>query len=225
MAAVANLEIAITGKGAHGAMPHQGNDPVVIAAHIVTALQSIVARNVEPAQAGVITVGSIQGGDTFNVIPETVRMRGTARWFAPEVGDILERKLRDIATGIATAFGAEATAKFDRLYPATVNEGESTRLTLDAARAVVGEAQIHHMPRPTMGGEDFSFMLEAKEGSYIMLGAGRGTDNPQLHDAHYDFNDGVLPIGASYWATLVEQQLPRRVRRRRGPVAKPAGAR
>ena len=90
-----------------------------------------------------------------------------------------------------------------------MNEGESTRLTLDAARAVVGEARIHHMPRPTMGGEDFSFMLEAKEGSYIMLGAGRGTDDPQLHDAHYDFNDGVLPIGASYWATLVEQQLPR----------------
>jgi amidohydrolase len=210
MAAVANLEIAITGKGAHGAMPHQGNDPVVIAAHIVTALQSIVARNVEPAQAGVITIGSIQGGDTFNVIPETVRMRGTARWFAPEVGDILERKLREIATGVAAAFGAEATAKFDRLYPATVNEGESTRLTLDAARAVVGEARTHEMPRPTMGGEDFSFMLEAKQGSYIMLGAGRGTDDPQLHDAHYDFNDGVLPIGASYWATLVEQLLPRR---------------
>src|SRR5918993_508309 len=108
MAAVANLEIRITGKGAHGAMPHLGNDPVVVAAHIVTALQSIVARNIEPAEAGVITIGSIQGGDTFNVIPETVRMLGTARWFAPEVGDILDRKLREIATGVAAAFGAEA---------------------------------------------------------------------------------------------------------------------
>ncbi len=210
MAAVANLEIRITGKGAHGAMPHQGNDPVVIAAHIVSALQSIVARNVEPAEAGVITIGSIQGGDTFNVIPETVRMIGTARWFAPEVGDILERKLRDISTGIAAAFGAEATAKFDRLYPATVNEPESTRLTLDAARAVVGEARVHHMPRPTMGGEDFSFMLEAKDGSYILLGAGRGPDDPQVHHPRYDFNDDMLPVGASYWATLVEQLLPRR---------------
>ena len=210
MAAVANLEICITGKGAHGAMPHQGNDPVVIAAQIVSALQSIVARNVEPAEAGVITIGSIKGGDTFNVIPETVRMIGTARWFAPEVGDILERKLREISTGIAAAFGAEATARFDRLYPATVNEPESTRLTLDAAGAVVGEGRVHQMPRPTMGGEDFSFMLEAKRGSYILLGAGRGPDDPQVHHPRYDFNDGILPIGASYWATLVEQLLPRR---------------
>ena len=209
MAAVANIEIRVTGKGAHGAMPHQGNDPVVIASHIVTALQSVVARNVEPAEAGVITIGSIQGGDTFNVIPETVRMLGTARWFAPEVGDLLERKLREIATGVAAAFGATATAEFKRLYPATVNEAESTRLTLDAARAVVGEARVQHMPRPTMGGEDFSFMLEAKEGSYIMLGAGRGPDDPQVHHPRYDFNDDILPVGASYWATLVEQQLPR----------------
>ena len=210
MAAVANIEICITGKGAHGAMPHQGNDPVVIAAHVVTALQSIVARNVEPAESGVVTIGSIKGGDTFNVIPETVRMLGTARWFAPEVGDILERKVREIATGVAAAFGAEATAKFDRLYPATVNEPESTRLTLDAAKAVVGEAHVHHMPRPTMGGEDFSFMLEAKDGSYILLGAGRGPDDPQVHHPRYDFNDDMLPVGASYWATLVEQLLPRR---------------
>ncbi len=210
MAAVANLEIRVTGKGAHGAMPHQGNDPVVIASHIVTALQSIVARNVEPAESGVITIGSIQGGDTFNVIPETVRMLGTARWFAPEVGDILENKLRAIATGVAAAFGAEATAKFDRLYPATVNEPESTRLTLDAAGAVAGKERVHEMPRPTMGGEDFSFMLQAKHGSYILLGAGRGPDDPQVHHPRYDFNDGILPIGASYWATLVEQLLPRR---------------
>jgi hippurate hydrolase len=210
MAAVANLDICIAGKGAHGAMPHQGNDPVVIAAHVVTALQSIVARNVEPAEAGVVTVGCIRGGDTFNVIPEKVRMLGTARWFAPEVGDVLERKVREIAAGVAAAFGAEATVGFDRLYPATVNEPESTRLTLDAARAVVGEARVVQMPRPTMGGEDFSFMLEAKPGSYILLCAGRGPDDPQLHDAHYDFNDDVLPAGASYWATLVEQLLPRR---------------
>jgi amidohydrolase len=210
MAAVANIEINVKGKGAHGAMPHQGNDPVVIASHIVAALQSIVARNVEPAESGVITIGSIQGGDTFNVIPETVRMLGTARWFAPEVGDILENKLRAIATGVAAAFGAEATAKFDRLYPATVNEPESTRLTLDAAGAVVGKERVHEMPRPTMGGEDFSFMLEAKEGSYIMLGAGRGPDDPQVHNPRYDFNDDILPVGASYWATLVEQLLPRK---------------
>ena len=164
---------------------------------------------VEPAEAGVVTVGSIQGGDTFNVIPEKVRMLGTARWFAPEVGDTLERKVREIATGVAAALGARADVKFDRLYPATVNEPESTRLTLDAAGAVVGEERVREMPRPTMGGEDFSFMLEAKQGSYILLGAGRGPDDPQVHHPRYDFNDDVLPIGASYWATLVEQLLPR----------------
>jgi hippurate hydrolase len=209
MAAVANLEVTIAGKGAHGAMPHQGNDPVVIAAHIVTALQSVVARNVEPVEAGVITIGHIQGGDTWNVIPQTVLLRGTARWFKPEVGDLLERKFKGIATGIASAFGAEATARFNRAYPATVNEAESTRLTLAAARAVAGEAAVREMPGPTMGGEDFSFMLEAKAGSYIMLGAGRTGGDPQLHDPRYDFNDAVLPVGASYWATLVEQLLPR----------------
>ncbi len=209
MAAVANLEVVISGRGAHGAMPHQGNDPIVIAAHIVTALQSVVARNVEPVEAGVITIGHIQGGDTWNVIPETVRLRGTARWFKPEVGDLLEHKFKEIATGIAAAFGATATAAFMRAYPATVNEAESTQLTLAAARAVAGEAKVQHMPQPTMGGEDFSFMLNAKAGSYIMLGAGRTAADPQVHHPKYDFNDAILPIGASYWATLAEQLLPR----------------
>jgi hippurate hydrolase len=210
MAATAQIEVTVSGKGAHGAMPHQGNDPVVVAAHIVTALQSIVARNVEPAESGVITIGLIQGGDTWNVIPESVTMRGTARWFKPEVGDLLERKFLAIATGIATAFGASATATFDRGYPATVNEPESTAMALAAARAIAGEAKVQEMPQPTMGGEDFAFMLNAKSGSYIMLGAGHGPADPQVHHPKYDFNDAVLPIGASYWATLAEQLLPKR---------------
>jgi hippurate hydrolase len=209
MAAVANLEASITGTGAHGAMPHQGNDPVVIAAQIVTALQSVVARNLEPVEAGVITIAHIEGGHTFNVIPESVTLRGTARWFSPEVGDLLERKFVEMVTGIAAAFGARAEARFLRAYPATVNDPESTRLTLPAARAVAGEGRVVPMPKPTMGGEDFAFMLEAKAGSYIMLGAGRGSDDPQVHHPKYDFNDAILPIGASYWSTLVEQLLPR----------------
>ena len=209
MAATAQIEVVISGKGAHGAMPHQGNDPVVVAAQIVTALQSVVARNVEPAESGVITIGLIQGGDTWNVIPETVTLRGTARWFKPEVGDLLERKFLDIATGIATAFGATARAVFDRGYPATVNDETSTRLAVRAAEAVVGAARVTEMPKPTMGGEDFSFMLNAKDGAYLMLGAGRGPADPQVHHPLYDFNDAVLPVGASYWATLAEQLLPR----------------
>jgi hippurate hydrolase len=206
MAAVANLTATIHGKGAHGAMPHQGNDPVVIAAHIVTALQSVVARNVEPMEAGVITIAHIDGGHTFNVIPEQVTLRGTARWFKPEVGDLLEKKFVEITTGIAQAFGAEAEAQFTRAYPATVNETASTRLAVAAAHAVAGEARVREMPKPTMGGEDFSFMLNAKAGSYIMLGTGVQAD---LHHPKYDFNDAVLPVGASYWATLAEQLLPR----------------
>ena len=208
MAAVANLEVTITGKGAHGALPHNGNDPIVIAAAIIQALQTIVGRNVEPVDAGVITIGCIQGGFTYNVIPETVTMLGTARWFAPEVGDLLEQKFLKLVTGIAESFGAHAEAKFLRSYPATVNEPESTQLALNAARAVAGEARVVHMPKPTMGAEDFSFMLNERPGSYIMLGGGKGGD-AGVHHPLYDFNDAILPIGASYFATLTEQLLPR----------------
>jgi len=209
MAAVANIEITIHGKGAHGAMPHQGIDPVVIAAQIVTALQSVVARTVEPVEAGVITIGHIQGGDTWNVIPETVLLRGTARWFKPEVGDLLENGVRRLTTGIAEAFGATADVAFRRAYPATVNEVEATGRAVRAATAVVGEARVGELPRPTMGGEDFAFMLNERPGSYIMLGGGRGPDEAQVHHPRYDFNDAILPTGASYWATLAEQLLPR----------------
>ncbi|WP_159347197.1 M20 aminoacylase family protein [Roseomonas harenae] len=210
MAAVADIRITVTGKGAHGAMPHQGNDPIVIAAQIVTALQSIVARNVEPVEGAVVTIGQIEGGLAFNVIPEVVNLRGTARWYLPEVGDILESKVRSLATGIAAAFGAKAEVQFDRMYPATINEETSTGLAAEAARAVAGDAKVELLPKPTMGGEDFSFMLNAKDGAYLMLGAGRTAQDPQVHHPRYDFNDNVLSLGASWWATLVERQLPRK---------------
>jgi hippurate hydrolase len=210
MAAVANLEVTITGKGAHGAMPNNGNDPIVIAAAIVQALQSIVARNVEPVEGGVITIGHINGGHTYNVIPEQVTMLGTARWFAPEVGELLERRFLETVTGIAAAFGARAEAKFIRIYPATINETTSVHLAADAARAVQGEQRVLPMPKPTMGGEDFSFMLNAKDGAYLMLGGGRGADDALVHHPKYDFNDDILPVGASWWAALAERLLPRR---------------
>ncbi|MBO1073744.1 M20 aminoacylase family protein [Roseomonas marmotae] len=209
MAAVGNIDITITGKGAHGAMPNNGNDPIVIASQIVSAFQSIVARNVEPLESGVVTIGHIKGGHTHNVIPETVLMQGTARWFKPEIGDLLEQKVRDLATGIATAFGAGADVTFTRLYPATVNEEASTELAKQAAAAVVGESRVVFMEKPTMGGEDFSFMLNEKPGSYLMLGGGRSGTDPQVHHPRYDFNDEILPIGASYFATLAERLLPR----------------
>jgi hippurate hydrolase len=209
MAAVANLEATITGLGAHGAMPHNGVDPILAASHIVTALQSVVARNVNPLESGVITIGHFAGGHTFNVIPETVKLLGTARWFLPEVGDLLEAKFTQIVTGIATAMGCRAECSFTRAYPATVNEAESTEMAARAARAVVGEARTRPLPQPTMGGEDFSFMLNVKPGAYLFLGGGRGAGDAMVHHPLYDFNDEILPIGASWFATLAEQLMPR----------------
>ena len=208
MAACAQIEITVTGRGAHAALPHAGIDPIVVAAHIVTGLQTIVSRSLEPVEAGVVTIGHIAGGDTFNVIPQTVRMLGTARWFSPRVGDQLEDGVRRIATGIAASFGATAEVDYRRTYIATVNDPDATDLAAHAAQTVAGAARVRQMANPTMGGEDFSFMLAAKQGSYIMLGAARGADDPMVHHPKYDFNDAILPVGASYWATLAEQLLP-----------------
>ncbi len=210
MAAVANIEITVTGRGSHGAQPHNGIDPIVVSAAIVQAFQSIVARTLRPTDAGVVTIGSIQGGQIYNVIPETVRMLGTARWFKPKVGDQLEQGVRRLATSIAEGFGARAEVEFKRMYPATVNDPEAMAMAREAAEAVAGEARVEPMDQPTMGGEDFSFMLNAKQGSYIMLGARRSPEDAMVHHPRYDFNDALLPMGASYWATLAEQRLPRR---------------
>ena len=208
MAAVANIEITVTGKGAHGAHPENGVDPVVVASAIVTALQSIVSRSLRGTDAAIVTIGSIQGGNIHNVIPETVAMLGTARWFDPAVGDTLEAGVRRLATGIAASFGASAEVVFERMYPATVNEPESTQLARTAALAVAGEARVRHMDVPTLGGEDFSFMLNARPGAYLMLGGSRGPDTAMPHHPRYDFNDAILPVGASWFATLAEQLLP-----------------
>ena len=209
MAAVADIEITVTGRGAHGAQPHMGVDPVVVSAAIVQALQSIVSRTVEPVEAGVVTIGSIQGGHIYNVIPETVRMLGTARWFSPVVGDLLEAGVRRLAEGIAAGFGAAAEVVFRRTYPATVNDPAAMVMARHAAVTVQGEDAVRHLDKPTMGGEDFSFMLNAKQGAYIMLGARRRPEDAMVHHPRYDFNDAILPVGASYWATLAEELLPR----------------
>jgi hippurate hydrolase len=210
MAAVSNIEIEITGKGSHGAQPHLGTDPIVTASAMVQAFQSIVSRTIHPVLGGVITIGSIQGGHAHNVIPETVRMLGTGRWFEPEVGDTLERGVLRLSHSIAEAFGTTATTRFERLYPATVNDPAAMALARHAAVTVSGEARVTPMPLPAMAGEDFSFMLNAKQGAYIMIGSGKGQDDAMLHHPRYDFNDDVLPTGASFWATLAEQLLPRR---------------
>jgi hippurate hydrolase len=209
MAAVANVEIDITGKGAHGAHPDRGIDPILVASQIVTALQSIVSRRLDPTEAGVVTIGQIIGGQAYNIIPQTVHMKGTARWFEASVGDKLEHGIRRIATGIAASFDATAEVVFDRVIPPVVNNADSNVAARHAMASVSGEARVQHLDRLTLGAEDFAFMLEAKQGSYCMLGSAKTPDDFMPHHPKYDFNDEVLSIGASYWATLAEQLLPR----------------
>jgi hippurate hydrolase len=210
MAAVGWFEITVTGKGSHGAFPHQGVDSIMVSAQIINALQTIVSRTIEPIEGGVVSVGHISGGDAPNILPERVFMKGTARWFKQSVGDRIEASIHRIATGIAASFGASAEVKFSRHAPATVNDEDAATLAMRAAASVSGEAKVRHMGEPTMGGEDFAYMLEAKQGAYLMLGGGRGPDEPLLHHPRYDFNDEILPVGASWYATLSEQLLPRK---------------
>jgi amidohydrolase len=207
MAAVGFFEIVVTGKGSHGASPHQGIDPIMVSAQIIGALQTIVSRSIEPIEGGVVSIGSISGGEAYNILPERVVMKGTARWYQAAVGDQIEAGMNRLVKGIAESFGATATLRFFRHAPATVNDAEATALALDAARSVAGVGGVEEMRAPTMGGEDFAFMLNAKQGAYLMLGSARGTGDPLLHHPRYDFNDEILPVGASWWATLVEQQL------------------
>jgi hippurate hydrolase len=207
MAAVGFFEIVVTGKGSHGASPHQGVDPIVVSAQIIGALQTIVSRSVEPMEGAVVSVGSISGGDAYNILPERVAMKGTVRWYRAEVGDTIEAGMRRLVHGIAESFGARAELRFFRHAPATVNDVAATELAVDAAVSVAGADRVSEMRAPTMGGEDFAYMLEAKQGAYLMLGGGRGAEDPLLHHPRYDFNDEILPVGASWWATLVEQRL------------------
>ena len=208
MAASDKIEIVVRGKGSHAAMPHTGIDPVVISAQIVTALQTIASRSVHPVDASVISITQIHAGDTWNVIPAEVVLRGTVRSFRPEVRDALEPAIRRIAEGIAKAHNATASVWYERGYPPTVNTAEEAEIAARTAIDVVGETNVDRNPTPTMGGEDFAFMLEQKPGCYIWIGNGPGDNERVLHSPHYDFNDEILPIGASYWARLVETTLP-----------------
>ncbi len=201
------FEIVATGKGAHAAMAYMGKDPMMFAAHCISALQTIVARNLHPQDAGVVTVTQVHGGDTWNVIPEEVVLRGTVRTFKREVQDLIEQRMRGIVSGVAATFDMTATVRYERRYPATVNSETETGHAIAAASAVVGAQNVDTNPTPEMGSEDFAFMLQAKPGCYVWLGAGKGAGTPNIHSPHYDFNDDVLPIGASYWVTLAEQRL------------------
>jgi hippurate hydrolase len=201
------FEIVATGKGAHAALPYLAKDPMLFAAHLVNALQTIVARNLHPQDAGVVSVTQIHGGETWNIIPEQVVVRGTVRTFAKPVQDLIEKRLREIVAGVAATFDIHASVRYERRYPATVNSAAETANAVRAMEAVVGEDRVDTNPVPEMGSEDFAFMLEAKPGCYVWMGTGVGERTVHVHNPRYDFNDDALSIGASYWVTLAEQQL------------------
>ena len=205
MAACDIFKIKVVGKGSHAAMPHQGIDTVLLSAQIITNLQTITSRNADPMESVVVSVTQVHGGDAFNVIPEEVALCGTVRTFSPEIQDMAESNLKKIATSIASAHGGSAEVQYDRLYPATVNSEAETVHAAKVAAKVVGTEQVDEDVAPVMGSEDFAFMLNEKPGSYIWLGAGE--DSATVHSPYFDFNDEILPIGASYWVQLVEDTL------------------
>jgi amidohydrolase len=207
MAGGAFFDIAVTGTGAHGARPESGIDPVVVAAQITLALQTIISRNTAPQDTAVLSITQIHGGDAYNVIPETARLSGTVRAFRREVMAMIEGKMGQIASGVAQGFGATATLDFREIFAPLVNAAEETELVADVAASIVGEANIDRRRPPIMASEDFSYMLEACPGAYINIGNGNQEGYCQVHNHHYDFNDEILALGASYWARLVEKKL------------------
>jgi amidohydrolase len=206
MAGGAFFDILVRGKGAHGARPEESIDPVLAACHITTALQSIVARNVRPADTAVLSVTKVFGGDAYNVIPQTATISGTARTFRPDTMKLLEANMKRVAEGVAVGFGATAEVDFRTIFAPLVNDAAETAIFAAAAAELVGEANVDRNRPPAMGSEDFSFMMEQVPGAYINLGNG---DSAALHNPHYDFNDAATPYGAALFAHLVERKLPR----------------
>jgi amidohydrolase len=206
LAAADAFEITVHGKGGHGgAGPHRAIDSVLIGAEIVGALQSIVARNVDPMKTAVVSVCMFNSGTAFNIIPATASLGGTARTFDPAVRDLVERRIAEIADGIARAYGGSAETTYTRKYPATINHAHETEIAVEVARDVVGADRVNDRTTPIMGGEDFSFMLLERPGAFILLGMG---DGHECHHPSYVFNDSILGPGASYWVRLIEKTMP-----------------
>jgi amidohydrolase len=208
MASADMFEITITGKGSHAAHPHHGADPIVTGAEVVQALQRIASRNVNPIDAVVVSVTQFHAGTTMNVIPETVSIKGTCRTLKPAVQDVVEARIEQIVKGVTEAHGLSYEMSYDRRYPVLINTEEETDAATAAAIKVVGTKNVVTTLPPTMGSEDFAWMLQDHPGCYIRVGNGEGMDGGcVVHNPGYDFNDDAAIYGASYWATLVEQEL------------------
>jgi hippurate hydrolase len=217
MASSNEFRVVVKGKGAHAAQPHRGIDPVMVAVQIAQAWQTIISREKNPLETAVLSITQIHAGSATNVIPDDAVLIGTVRTFTTEVLDLVERRMGEIAQGVAAAFNASVDFSFKRNYPPLVNHAAQTAFAIEAMKAVVGEDNVDANVEPTMGAEDFAFMLQAKPGCYVFLGngdgehrlGGHGLGPCQLHNGSYDFNDQLLPIGASYWVRLVEMSLPK----------------
>jgi amidohydrolase len=209
LAATDEIRIEVTGRGGHAALPHLAVDPVVVAAHIITTLQTIASRNVSPVDAIVISVCSMQTSQVgaFNVIPNAVQLIGTVRTFRAATQELAERRIREIATGVAESLGAGAKVEYIRGYPATVNTAREADFAAEVGERIFGRDNVVREFDPTMGGEDFSYMLQVRPGAYVLLGQGGGESGCYLHNPSYDFNDDVIPLGAGYLAALAEAAL------------------
>jgi amidohydrolase len=214
MAAADRIEITIGGKGGHAAHPHLTVDPVVIAAQIITAAQTIVARNVAPIDAAVVSLCCVQAGNpgAFSVVPREAKLIGTVRTFQHSVQDLVEARLRVLVESTARAYGGEGHLKYERVYPATINHAPQYDHAVRVAEDLVGRERVARNMPPSMGAEDFAFMLHAKPGCYARLGQapadGKGSGTAWLHNTRYDFNDAVIPLGAGFLAALAERRMP-----------------
>jgi amidohydrolase len=207
MASFDSFEITITGQAAHAAMPHLGNDAIVAAAQLINSLQTIVSRTVDPAEPAVVSITQIHAGNTWNALPESVLLRGTFRCFNSVVQNMIADKITRLANATCEGFGIKANILFNPEnagYPVTLNSEAETALALKAAIAVAGKRCVDQQPMPSMGSEDFAFMLQEKPGCYVWIGNGSSANGCLLHNPHYDFNDDILPTGAAYWVKLVE---------------------
>jgi amidohydrolase len=214
MASSNEFKITIHGKGSHAALPHNGVDPVPVACQMVQAFQTIISRNKKPVDAGVISVTMIHTGEATNVVPDVCEMQGTVRTFSIEVLDLIEQRMREVAQHTCAAFGATCTFEFERNYPPTINHAAETAFAQQVMASIVGEANVVNQ-EPTMGAEDFSYMLQAVPGAYCFIGNGEGAHRAHghgegpctLHNPNYDFNDELIPLGGTYWVRLVEAWL------------------
>ncbi|RWD05926.1 MAG: amidohydrolase [Mesorhizobium sp.] len=204
MAATAEFTITVKGRGGHAAMPHGTIDPIVITSQLVGAMQTIASRSTDPVESVVVSVTKFHAGDAYNVIPESAEIAGTVRSLKKEVAKKAEERIRALCDGLAAAFGATITFDYEPNYPVTFNHAEETLFAADVAADIAGNSQVHRSIQPVMGGEDFSYMLEARPGAFIFIGNG---DTAGLHHPAYDFNDEVIPHGMSYWVKLAETAL------------------